>query len=242
MAPVVVLLFLAPLLFKAHAKPTIPKPVDCNDVFYWNRTQPSGVYMISPSDPRLSIPVYCDVDTEGGPWTVIQRRMDGSGNFFRPWADYVKGFGDVDGEYWLGLEFIHKITQRRTQKLLVEMEDFEGGKTTAQYMHFSVGSDCDGYKLSVSEFVNGGAGDSLSYYNGMKFSTFDWDRDIWSGNCAKTYMGGFWYRNCHQSNPNGVYLWGNGAHGVHAHTGVFWQTWKGNIYSLKSISLKIHPL
>jgi len=33
---------------------------------------------------------------------VVQRRMDGSEDFFRSWNDYVSGFGDLNGEFWLG--------------------------------------------------------------------------------------------------------------------------------------------
>lgn len=245
MTLVIVLLFLAPFWTKASANPLNPgppNPVDCNDVFYRNRTSPSGVYTIYPLDQRFGISVYCDVDTQGGPWTVILRRVDGSENFYRPWEQYVRGFGDVRGEYWLGLEFIHKITHNSKQKLRVEMEDFEGSKTSATYSHFSVGGDCDGYRLSVSGFKNEGAGDSLAYHNGWRFSTFDKDLDGWSGNCAKTYMGGFWHRTCHHCNPTGVYLWGNGAKGAPSHTGVFWNTWRGVSYSLKSITFMVHPV
>lgn len=28
--------------------------------------------------------------------------MDGSVDFFRNWDNYVKGFGSVYGEYWIG--------------------------------------------------------------------------------------------------------------------------------------------
>lgn len=243
MTPVFVL-FLAPLLFEAAAYPSNPvvsKPVDCDGVYYQNRSSQSGVHIIYPSDPRFGVPVYCDMDTPGGPWTVIQRRMDGTVNFHRGWDQYVAGFGDVNGEYWLGLEFIHKITMKK-QKLLVEMTDFEGGKASAMYSSFSVGGDCDGYKLIVSGFTNGGAGDSLTYHNHRRFSTFDKDQDHWGNNCAKVYGGGYWFNNCHHSGPNGEYLWGNLAQGAPAHRGIIWNSWKGNIYSLKSISFKIHPV
>uniref|UniRef100_A0A8C6UAF7 Microfibril associated protein 4 n=2 Tax=Neogobius melanostomus TaxID=47308 RepID=A0A8C6UAF7_9GOBI len=240
--PVVVLLFVAPLLFKATANPMTVNPVDCHDVFNQNRANQSGVYTIYPSDQRFGIPVYCDADTAGKKWTVILKRSDGSENFFRPWDHYAAGFGDINAEYWLGLDFIHKLTTHKQQELQVDMEDFEGNKASAYYSSFSVGGDCDGYKLNVSGFINKGAGDSFSFNNGMKFSTFDKDQDVWNNNCARAYMGGFWYRYCHQTNPTGVYLWGNAAYGAPSLTGVIWRTWKGNVYSLKSITFKIRPV
>lgn len=239
MTPAVFVLFVAALTVTSSPVPS--SPVDCNDVFHLNRTNPSGIYTIYPSDPRFGIPVYCDADTEGGPWTVILRRMDGSENFYRPWTQYVSGFGTIEKEYWLGLEFIHKITLNSPQKLLVEMEDFDGRQTSAVYSSFSVSSDCDGYRLAVSGFINRGAGDGLSYHSGARFSTFDKDHDTYRYSCAKSHMSGFWFKTCLHSNPTGVYLWGSGAEGAPAHTGVFWNTFRGQTYSVKSISFKIHP-
>ena len=45
-------------------------------------------------------------------WTVIQSRRDGSVDFFRNWEDYKNGFGNLDGEFWLGNQHIHQITNQ----------------------------------------------------------------------------------------------------------------------------------
>ncbi|XP_054876228.1 microfibril-associated glycoprotein 4-like [Poeciliopsis prolifica] len=180
------------------------------------------------------------MDSEGGRWTVFQRRMDGSVNFYRPWAEYKRGFGNAAGEYWLGLDNIHELTRSQNYELMVDMEDFEGNKTFALYSSFKVDAECEGYLLHVSGFNNkGGAGDSLVRHNGMKFSTFDKDQDESGGNCAKIHLGAFWYYACHGTKPNGVYRWG--ADDTLYAIGVEWGTWKGVNYSLKSISMKIRP-
>uniref|UniRef100_A0A8C9XUG1 Microfibril associated protein 4 n=1 Tax=Sander lucioperca TaxID=283035 RepID=A0A8C9XUG1_SANLU len=232
-----VLLLLAPLL--TSCRPLV-LPGDCSDIYNNDNSRPSGVYTIYPIGATSAVQVYCDMDSEGGRWTVFQRRMDGTVNFYRGWDQYKTGFGIAAGEYWLGLESLYHLTQRRRYELLVDMEDFEGNKTFARYSSFSIDSESSGYTLNVSGFTDGGAGDSLSYHNGQKFSTFDKDQDTHSGNCARLYLGAFWYNNCHYANPNGVYRWG--ADSTIANVGVQWFTWKGHDYPLKTISMKIRPV
>ncbi|KAF1373408.1 hypothetical protein PFLUV_G00238560 [Perca fluviatilis] len=232
----VFLLLLAPLLASCHK---LPQPVDCSAIYQQDKRKPSGVYNIYPAGERSAVEVYCDMTSEGGRWTVFQRRMDGTVNFYRGWDQYKKGFGNATGEYWLGLENIHLLTNNKKSELLVDMEDFEGKKAFARYSLFSVGVECD-FMLSVSGFINGGAGDSLSYHNGMKFSTFDRDQDNDGGNCARSYLGAFWYNTCHYANPNGVYHWG--ADSTIFAVGVNWFHWKGHNYSLKTISMKVRPV
>ncbi|XP_036962547.1 microfibril-associated glycoprotein 4-like [Acanthopagrus latus] len=231
----VVVLLLAPALTSGIKK----HPKDCS-VIHHDKRQRSGVFTIYPDGPRSAVQVYCDMDSLKGGWTVFQTRMDGSVNFYRPWDQYKKGFGSAAGEYWLGLDHIHHLTKGRKVELLVQMEDFEGKTVFARYTSFSVEGECDGYLLKVSGFINGGAGDSLSYHNGQKFTTFDKDQDAWKGNCARSYLGAFWYRSCHQVNPNGVYRWG--ADKTLYAVGVEWYHWKRNDYSLKSIRMKIRPV
>jgi len=43
------------------------------------------------------------METAGGKWLVIQRRINGSVDFYRNWTDYVAGFGELEGEFWYGL-------------------------------------------------------------------------------------------------------------------------------------------
>ncbi|XP_063060644.1 microfibril-associated glycoprotein 4-like [Engraulis encrasicolus] len=216
-------------------------PVDCSDIHTHYPTKPSGVYTIFPGGPVSPLQVYCDMESDGGGWTIFQRRMDGSVNFYSPWDHYKMGFGNKDGEYWLGLDNIVLLTMRKKNELRVDMEDWDGNEAYAQYSSFSVDPESLGYTLHVGGFIDGGAGDALiSRHNNIKFSTFDRDQDpSESLNCAKKYLGAFWYSNCHATNPNGVYRWG--ADNTISNIGVEWSTWKGYDYSLKSISMKIRP-
>ncbi|XP_041671076.1 microfibril-associated glycoprotein 4-like [Cheilinus undulatus] len=235
LVPVLVCL-LAPQLISAQ----LVLPVDCDDIHNNDHSRPSGVYTIYPIGSTSAVQVYCDMDSLGGGWTVFQRRMDGSVNFYRPWDQYKMGFGSAAGEYWLGLENIFHLTLRRKYELLVDMEDFDGNSASARYTSFSIDSETDGYTLHVSGFMDGGAGDSLTYHSGMKFSTFDKDQDKVRYNCAKLYLGAFWYEGCYHTNPNGIYR--RGANDTLIGVGVVWSQWKGWNYSLKSISMKIRPV
>ena len=207
---------------------------DCKDALAQGQTA-SGVYTIKP-DNQSAFQAYCDMDTDGGGWTVFQRREDGSVNFYRYWTDYQQGFGNLSGEFWLGLDKIHRLTSTTTQ-LRVDMQDFEGNSAYAQYSSFSVGDSASKYTLSVSGY-NGTAGDSLTaIHNGHKFSTKDQDNDArpWRS-CAITYKGGWWYEDCHDSNLNGLYH--GGTHTSYA-DGVNWLSWRGHYYSLKFTEMKL---
>ncbi|XP_043098422.1 microfibril-associated glycoprotein 4-like [Puntigrus tetrazona] len=215
-------------------------PADCSDIYNSGETV-SGIYSIYPAGD-VPVSVYCQMISDGndadrGGWTVIQRRMDGSVNFYRPWDPYKTGFGNIESEYWLGLENMYQLTLTRYYMLRVDLEDFQGNKAFAQYSFFSVGPEADGYLLSVSGFTDGGAGDSLSVHNGLMFSTFDKDQDLSLDNCAKTYLGAFWYQSCHFTNPNGWYLWGEDP--TYEAIGNVWATWKGNNVGMKSITMRI---
>ena len=99
------------------------------------------------------------METDDGGWTVFQRRMDGSVDFYRFWKHYQQGFGNLSGEFWLGLDKIHRLTSTATQ-LRVDLKDFDGNSRYALYASFSVGDSSSKYTLLVSGYT-GNAGDSL---------------------------------------------------------------------------------
>ncbi|XP_033986261.1 microfibril-associated glycoprotein 4-like [Trematomus bernacchii] len=214
-------------------------PIDCNDIYCHDNTSSSGVYTIFPGGPDTPLQVFCDMNTDGGRWTVFLKRMDGTENFYRPWSHYKAGFGNLAGEYWLGLENILLLTLRKENELRVDMEDWEGGKADAKYSSFSIDSENHGYELHLGKFT-GNAGDSLTFQNNMKFTTFDRDQDTDSINCALTFLGGFWYSKCHHANPTGLYAPRTTA--VYTSVGVVWTTWKGSQYSLKTFDMKIRSV
>ena len=167
---------------------------------------------------------------------MFQRRQDGSQDFYLGWSEYKAGFGQLTGEFWLGLDKIHRLTGSRPSELRVEVGDWSGGRAYAKYGSFGVGDNQSLYQLSVGSY-SGTAGDSLTYHNNMNFTTKDRDNDQDSDvNCAVSYTGAWWYKHCQYSNLNGQYL-GNAVN----KQGVRWLRYKGNSLSMKFAEMKLRP-
>ena len=167
----------------------------------------SGVYTVNPAN-KTSFEVYCDTKTDAGGWTVFHKRFNGFVGFYRGWDDYKNGFGDVRGEFWLGNEKIHQLTEIPSQ-LRVEINTPSNGNKYAKYSNFTVTNEATNYTLFVG-FYSGDATDRLiARHNGMAFTTKDRDNDKWSNNCATSYKGAWWYKDCYDSHLNGNYGDGN---------------------------------
>lgn len=196
-----------------------PLPRDCQDALRRGCAF-DGVHTIDPGCGR-PFQVYCDM--KNGGWTVFQRRMDGSENFNRDWANYVEGFGNRTGEYWLGLDRLHCLTTRQPRtELRVDLADFFGNYKVAHYSFFNVNGHKSSYTLDVLGYqASSSAPDRLTQHNGIPFTTFDKDNDQHPGlNCARhqSLQGGWWFTKCYHSCLNGVYR-GSSGYGS-----VFWTT------------------
>ncbi|KAL9969446.1 hypothetical protein ACROYT_G021664 [Oculina patagonica] len=206
---------------------------DCSDLLKSSHTQ-SGVYSVDP-DGRGQFDVYCDMRTDGGGWTVFQRRQDGSVDFYRGWNDYKAGFGQLTAEFWLGNDKIHRLIASRPSSLRVDMEDWNGVRVYAKYGKFNIGDEQAQYRLKVGSY-SGTAGDSLTRHNNKAFTTKDRDNDPHSSvNCAVYYTGAWWYDQCHDSNLNGQYL-GDKSND----RGARWDKFRGSL-SLKFTEMKLRP-
>ena len=151
--------------------------------------------------------VRCDMVTDGGRWIVFQRRVDASVDFYRGWDEYKNGFGDLNGNFWLGLEKIHKLTSLGKRAILrVDLKHFRAPNKLryALYNQFKIANESEGYKLTVNGY-SGNAGNSLAHHNNRKFSTKDHNNDVYSVNCAHTLNGAWWYYSCAHSNLNGIF-------------------------------------
>lgn len=209
---------------------------ECEDIFRKGGDS-SEMYLIQPDSFFKPYKVYCDMTGQGGGWTLIQTRQDGSVDFGRRWDSYRNGFGNIaldngkgfcnaPGEYWLGNDKISQLTKMGPTELLIEMEDWNGNKVHAHYGQFTLQNEATKYTLAVGNY-KGNAGNCLlegaqqlygenrtmTIHNGMMFSTYDRDNDRWAPGdpgkqCSREDGGGWWYNRCHSSNLNGRYYWG----------------------------------
>ena len=178
------------------------------------------------------------MDTNGGGWTVIQRRRDNKTDFNQTWNTYKDGFGTQNGNFWIGNNKIHQMTKHEEMVVRFDIEDFLGNKIYAEYDNFTVFDENNGYQLFFGTY-NGTAGDNLRKHYGMKFATRDRDNDK---SCSSKYHGGWWYNHCHRMNINGLYLQ-EGEHNINKSEGMSWYSRAAteNFFLLKTTEMKIRP-
>uniref|UniRef100_A0A671PGG1 Uncharacterized LOC107661460 n=2 Tax=Sinocyclocheilus anshuiensis TaxID=1608454 RepID=A0A671PGG1_9TELE len=223
---------------------------DCAD--YITKSRRNGVYGVTPQPKSSMFPVFCDMESSGGGWTLIQHRFDGSTSFNRTWDEYKNGFGKLIGEFWLGNDKIHLLTKAKNISLRIEIEDFEGIKEYAHYDHFYVANESQQYRLSIGGY-SGTAGNAMQFsknYNHDQklFTTPDRDNDQYpSGNCGAYYSSGWWFDACMSANLNGRYYQSK-YKGVR--NGIFWGTWHNitmeyyptnDRQSFKTVKMMIRP-
>ncbi|KAK0065198.1 BpFREP22.3 [Biomphalaria pfeifferi] len=184
----------------------LPKPTSCRDIV---STKDRVVVTLASG-----LEVMCDTKTDGGRWTILQRRINGKVDFYRGWKEYRDGFGDyIIGEFYLGNENIFNLTSTGQYDLRIDLE-FNSTKYFAQYEKFKILSETEKYKLQIGNY-SGNAGDDLSYHNNRYFSTFDRDNDVSDTNCAERYSGAWWFGNCHDSNLNGQWESTSSSKGIY---------------------------
>jgi len=220
----------------------LPSKKDCL-AFYQAGFKTSGIYKITLITQK-TIQVYCDQTTDGGGWTVIQRRVDGTVNFYRNWQEYKDGFGEYQHEYYIGNDDLNILTLQaiflKGSELRIDMDNWSKN-VYAKYSKFQIGNVVTKYVMHVSGYT-GSDGDSLKQHNGRKFSTYDQDNDDTSStSCAQKYHGGWWYnKDCNlYSNLNGEYrVYGEPK--PHSYRGVIWLH-SGSV-SLKSVEMKVRRI
>ena len=199
----------------------------------------SGVYTIFPAAYSDGLDVYCDMDTDDGGWIVIQRRQDGSEEFYRNWTEYESGFGNLSGEFWLGNKAIQDLTKSGGPWVLrIDMEDWEGEKPWVEYSGFQLLGNF--YKMRYQGYNPAStAGNSLFASFNQRFQTKD---EHGMHEFPLRHHGAWWYAHGAIANLNGAYYHHNDPSFDHLKS-IYWPTWKSASYkpnyALRSCSMKI---
>ncbi|GBO43623.1 Techylectin-5A, partial [Araneus ventricosus] len=142
------------ILASGRSKPIISDENirDCSEVLASGRNE-SGVYTIWPKEPSTTgkpLQVYCDMETDGGGWTVIQRRgkFPVQQDFYKDWESYKNGFGNITQEFWLGNENIRVLCEGGC-KIRFELQAENGEKGFAIYQSFTLSSS---YVIHISDY------------------------------------------------------------------------------------------
>uniref|UniRef100_A0A3B3V9Z7 Angiopoietin-related protein 3-like n=1 Tax=Poecilia latipinna TaxID=48699 RepID=A0A3B3V9Z7_9TELE len=170
-------------------------PSDCSELFDRGE-RANGTYAIKPngSEPFM---VFC----RGA--TVIQQRRDGSMNFDQPWEKYENGFGELQGEFWLGLKKMYSLASQGNSVLHIQLEDWKQNRHFIEYRFYLEGPESD-YAIQL-EYLSGSLPNPLSNHTGVVFSTKDRDNGRhWASRCSHPQSGGWWLSSCGDANLNGV--------------------------------------
>ncbi|XP_066925234.1 microfibril-associated glycoprotein 4-like [Clytia hemisphaerica] len=232
--------YLSPSPGSVISAPKANPQMDCLDWLRLGYTKDS-VYYINFNGYRRK--VFCDMTTEGGGWIVMQKRFDGSEDFYRDWVTYKEGFGNVDGEYWLGNEFIHQYTTRFSTTLRVDASGFDGQTNFITLDGFYLQGEASKYRIyfTANTCRQSSSPHNLCYawnfHRGFKFSTKDQDNDDFYGYCANFYQTGWWLGQCTVLGFNGPYS----ADGVlqYGKVGIHWIGWYPDTSALKETTMLI---
>lgn len=198
---------------------------DCMDLFNAGVTT-DGIYTIQPAGwPSPGFQVFCEMESNGGGWTVFQRRVDGTVDFYRNWTSYKEGFGGLNHEFWLGNDKLYTFTNQKNYQLRVDAVNSQGTSFYNLHDTFRINDESDKYRLTITSISGGntGGGSALGGNNDNRFSTYDQDNDPSDTyHCAQEHRGAWWYwgdgyassvcyrfgssnRFCSASNLNGDY-------------------------------------
>ena len=198
----------------------------------------SGVFDLRFGD-GTTYRAFCDMKWKDRGWTVLQRRVNASVSFDRPWKEYVNGFGNPEGNHWLGLKAMHELTKNKAGKVSFDLKHMDGTEGSAIYLGVKVLGEEHDYKLEFRGFkeTRGNIGDSMKQ---ARFSTRDRgnDRDEFLDvMCTPMFKGPWWNTDCFLANLNSLYPDSN----ITSPMFMSWKTWKGNFGGIIFSKLRFKP-
>lgn len=150
-----------------------------DSIIFLNHSKECNIKLIQ-NDIAPFTAIFEDIPSACPDWMVILRRFDGTLNCFY-FSESCSG--QVNGDYFLGLELIHNLTSSRRHELYIELVDFDDVKVYARYDNFVVGSKEEGYALKSLGAYSGNAGDALRSHENSK----------WEYKSDKSFAARWWF-------------------------------------------------
>ena len=166
------------------------------------------------------------METDGGGWIVFQRRFDGSVRFVgKLWEDFKNGFGNLEGEFWLGNEIVHILSNRKEMELWYEGTSFYGDTRHVKKSGFKLGSEVENYSTMWEGQLRPFTAEDRDNDNAIPF------------NCAVKYYNSWWHSACFNIAFNGLYSY---QETVNNYVGIIWIDFLGSPKkSLKATKMMI---
>ncbi|KAJ8033896.1 Fibrinogen-like protein A [Holothuria leucospilota] len=178
------------------------EPVHDTEIFtdcyhaYQSGHREDGVYNIRPSGwTGEPFRAPCNMSIDGGGWTVLHRRVNGSVSFEHNWEGYKNGFGILEHELWLGNDKIHFITKQKNYELRMDVVNLDQDAYFAKYNLFRISDENFKYQLQLGVYDSTSTTnfDAMNQHRDQFFSTPDRDNDRINYDCAGVIRDGWWY-------------------------------------------------
>ncbi|KAM8713204.1 hypothetical protein ACLKA7_013505 [Drosophila subpalustris] len=220
----------------AQAKETIVEKI--TEQYADNCENSVGIQTIQVKGISEPFQVFCDSITSDYPWIVMQRRVSRTVDFNKDWKSFSHGFGDVDGNYFIGLDKVYRLTSTQPYELYIHMESFKGQIGYARYSYFKISGYYYNYQLLELGNFKGNVSNAMSESLKAQFSNYEKDNDNnYRLNCAKMHESAWWFRSCPaSSNLNGRYA----DFEIDNAQGIWWKDF-GEGHTLKSVKMLIRP-
>lgn len=86
---------------------------------------------------------------------MVQRRQDGSVDFYRNWNEYKHGFGFQRREFWIGNRQLAYLTNQGNYELRIDMNNQNGETYFAKYDLFRISDEDSNYTMThLGEYLN----------------------------------------------------------------------------------------
>ncbi|XP_054731549.1 angiopoietin-2-like isoform X2 [Anastrepha obliqua] len=212
-----------------NSKPLGKRSASCDEAINSNKVEKNGgVYALEITERSLTMPAYCLPDpNKGKAWLVVQRRIDETLSFDLGRDEYWNGFGNLNGNFFIGLEAIHKMMlPNKNTELWIQLGISTGESPYEFYKDFVISSENKMYQLMSVHGAEGTAGDELTSLTGEVFIHRNIGTRLWR-TCDKRLLTGWWYPgdgiSCGTGNLNRDFeniTWGDWNHIIYTHMAI----------------------